>query len=116
MCHVLIIEDEILVAIDLEALLAGLGATSFSFAETEADAIEQARRRRPDLITSDVHLRSGFGPTAVATIQKEAGPVPVIFVTAHPEACKPCGPPTRILDKPIHEARLSEAFLQMAPL
>jgi CheY-like chemotaxis protein len=34
MCHVLIIEDEALVAMDLQVCLEGLGATSFAFAET----------------------------------------------------------------------------------
>jgi CheY-like chemotaxis protein len=47
MCHVLIIEDEALVALHLETILADYGATSFSFAETEAEAVRQARRRLP---------------------------------------------------------------------
>ena len=34
MCHVLIIEDELLIALDLEGLFAQHGATSFAIATT----------------------------------------------------------------------------------
>ncbi len=43
MCHVLIIEDEALIALDLQEMLSSAGATTFSFAETQGDAIEAAR-------------------------------------------------------------------------
>ena len=69
MCHVLIIEDEALIALDLQDILAETGATSFAFAETEQDAIDSARLHRPDVITSDVMLREGTGPRAVEAIQ-----------------------------------------------
>lgn len=114
MCHVLIIEDEALVAMHLEAMLSDHGATSFSFAETEFEAIEAAKRKRPDLITSDVRLRHGTGPRAVATIMRELGHVPVIFITATPEECVPCDPPHRVFGKPVHEAAITAAFRQMA--
>ncbi len=116
MCHVLIIEDEVLVALDLEALLAQQGASSFAFAASEAEAVSEARRRRPELITSDVVLQSGTGPRAVKVIQEELGPLPVIFITATPEACVPCDPPARVLSKPLQEASISQAFRELAPL
>lgn len=116
MCHVLIIEDEALVAMHLEATLADHGATSFAFAETEAEAVEEARRRTPDIITSDVRLRHGTGPRAVEIILREFGPVPVIFITATPEECIPCNPPHRVFGKPLHEPTIAAAFRQMAPV
>ena len=67
MCHVLIIEDEPLVAIDLENVLVEAGATSFAFASSEAEAVEQACARLPHVMTSDVRLTSGTGPAAVAS-------------------------------------------------
>jgi CheY-like chemotaxis protein len=63
MCHVLIIEDEPLVAMDLENVLIEAGATSFAFASTEAEAVEQACARLPRVMTSDVRLTSGTGPS-----------------------------------------------------
>ena len=113
MCHVLVIEDEVLVAMHLEAMLSDCGATSFAFAETEAEAVAAARRTIPGLITSDVRLREGHGPHAVAAILKELGPLPVIFITATPERCIPCDPPARVLSKPVHEMSIVEAFREL---
>ena len=115
MCHVLIIEDEVLIALDLQEMLASAGATTFSFAETERAAIDAARLRRPDVILSDVMLREGTGPKAVATIQRELGPLPVIYVTATPEACAQCDPPARVLTKPVATTAVRAAFRAVAP-
>lgn len=115
MCHVLIIEDEPLIAMDIQDMLGRMGATSFAFAETEDEAIEAARVQRPDVITSDVILREGTGPNAVDCIQSEMGPLPVIFITATPGSCRPCPPPYCILCKPVGPAILSTAFHAVTP-
>lgn len=115
MCHVLIIEDEALIALDLQEMLETAGATTFSFAETESEAVYAARERRPDVIMSDVMLRQGTGPGAVEAIQYEMGPLPVIFITGTPEACRHCGPPAVVLGKPMVEAKVREAFRLVAP-
>ena len=114
MCHILIIEDEILVAMDIRACLAEHGATSFSFADTEADAVAEARLHPPALIMSDVQLLEGTGPRAVQAIQAELGPIPVIFLTGTPEACKPCQHPARVLTKPMHEPTVVRHFRELA--
>jgi CheY-like chemotaxis protein len=111
----LIIEDEALIALDLQEMLETAGATTFSFAETEREAVDAARERRPDVIMSDVMLRQGTGPGAVEAIQYEMGPLPVIFITATPEACGHCGPPTIVLGKPMVDAKVREAFRLVAP-
>jgi len=110
MCHVLIIEDEALIALDLQDMVAAIGAKTFSFAETEREAIDAARAQRPDVILSDVMLREGSGPKAVETIQGEMGPLPVIFITATPETCAAADPHAIVLAKPIVDARVCEAF------
>ena len=116
MCHVLIIEDEALIAMHIEATLADLGATSFAFAETEAEAIREATLRKPALITSDVRLRSGTGPGAIGIILRELGQLPVIYITATPEDCTPCEPTSRVLGKPLDEASIAFAFRELAPI
>jgi CheY-like chemotaxis protein len=115
MCHVLIIEDEPLLAMDLQDLLAGAGATSFDFAVTESEAVNAALQRAPDVITSDVTLLEGTGPAAVTRIHRERGDVPVLFITATPEACHPCSPPGQIITKPINRATVIAAFRAAAP-
>ncbi len=116
MCHVLIIEDEILIALDLQDLLETHGADTFAFASSEAEAIRAARERKPDFITSDVALTKGTGPRAVEVILQEIGPVPVLFITGTPEACSPCPPPARILGKPLSYPAIVSAFQEMAPV
>ena len=115
MCHVLIIEDEPLVAMDLQAMLQDEGATSFAFAATEAEAVEAARAQRPHLITSDVKLLEGTGPSAVQTIVAEQGEMPVIFITATPDECRPRELQATVLRKPLRRVSVVETFRVLAP-
>ena len=87
MCHVLIIEDEALIALDLESLLQRAGATSFSFAASEGEAVAAAREHRPDIITSDVTLLEGTGPGAVEIIRSAMGRIPVLYISGTPPDC-----------------------------
>ena len=116
MCHVLIIEDEALIALDLQGLLEEHGATSFDFASTEAEAVEAAKARRPDFITSDVKLRVGSGPKAVEVIRELFGPVPVVFITGTPEACICSDPSALVFGKPMKDAAITTAFRNLAPI
>lgn len=116
MCHVLIIEDEPFIALNIQMLLEDEGATSFDIAATEADAMAAALTCPPQLITSDVNLVQGKGPIAVQRIFQSLGEIPVIFISATPEQCQPCDPPGIVLPKPVKEGALLDAFRRMAPL
>lgn len=116
MCHVLIIEDEPMIAMLLQDICEEAGATSFMFAATEQDAVMLAQKHRPAVITSDVHLLEGTGPQAVQRIQAEFGDVPVIFITATPADCEPCAPPGIVLTKPVDTRQMLTAFRQLAPI
>ncbi|WP_174298126.1 response regulator [Sphingomonas bacterium] len=116
MCHVLVIEDDFLIADYIVQLVEAAGATSVSQAVTQQEAIDQARQRRPELIMSDVKLVEGTGPLAVKTILFELGPIPVIFVTGTPEDCEPCDARAVILGKPINEREVLHHFRQLAPV
>jgi len=109
-CHVLIIEDEPLIALSIEAVLEDEGVNSIDIAATEDQAIRLARNRRPNLITSDVKLAKGNGPAAVAQILRDLGPVPVIFITAAAEDCERCSPPAIVLGKPFRPGQIAAAF------
>ena len=113
MYHVLIIEDELLIALNIEAILSDNGATSFDFADTEAGAVAAAEIHHPEFIVADVMLKEGAGPAAVQTIRALLGDIPVIFVTGTPEACHPCNPPARVFEKPMNEASIARAFREM---
>lgn len=115
MCHVLVIEDEPMVAMLIQDILEDAGATSFAFAATEQDAVDLAMRQVPELIASDVHLIEGTGPRAVSRIQEHVGAIPVIFITATPDDCRPCNPPGVVLVKPIRPYEVASAFRELAP-
>lgn len=115
MCHVLIIEDEWLVADDLIHLVEEAGATSIATACTEDEAVQAARQHTPAIILSDVKLASGTGPGAVQTILSAQGEVPVIFITGSPEGCQDFAAPSVILPKPIDSGQVIETFKRLAP-
>ncbi len=82
---VLIIEDEPIIAMDIEELVQSCGHNVVGVASTEAEAVEIAERTRPGLILADINLGSGGdGTTAVSRIMRHHY-APVIFVTAYPE-------------------------------
>ena len=110
----LIIEDEPLIALDLQLLLEENGATSSAIATTEDEAVRAAIERRPAFITADVALKHGYGPVAVRTIVESLGYVPVVFITATPDACVGFAPPERVLRKPVSERAVIRAFRELA--
>jgi CheY-like chemotaxis protein len=83
--EVLIIEDEPIIAMDLEALVVDLGHVVTEVARTHKEAIAAIARRKPGLVLADVRLADGSsGLEAVSEILKLYS-VPVIFITAYPE-------------------------------
>ena len=82
---VLIIEDEPLIAMDIEDLVTSLGHRVLGVARTHREAIRMAAERKPQLVLSDIQLADGSsGIDAVNDILKDFD-VPVIFITAFPE-------------------------------
>ena len=82
---VLIIEDEPIIAMDIEELVLGCGHRVVGVASSEAEAVEIARLHQPGLILADINLGAGGdGSSAVARIIRSHY-APVIFVTAYPE-------------------------------
>jgi len=83
--RVLIIEDEPIIALDLEHLMTELGHQVVATAATRDEAVAKARSERPGLVLADINLgEGGSGIDAVSEILKSFN-IPVIFVTAYPE-------------------------------
>ncbi len=83
--QVLIIEDEPIIAMDLEALVIELGHEVINTARTHKEAVAAIRQHKPGLVLADIHLADGSsGLEAVNEILASVN-VPVIFVTAYPE-------------------------------
>ena len=107
--HALIIEDEILVALEVEALLTEQGYSSFDVADTPQSALACAISRPPDLITADFRIVGGTGLEAVEAIEAKLGKIPTVFVTGNGSQITDAS--RSIVDKPISPARLAEACL-----
>jgi DNA-directed RNA polymerase specialized sigma24 family protein len=82
---VLIIEDEMLIALDLEQLVENLGHRTIGIARTRAEAVALAKTRRPGLILADIQLADGSSGLEAVNDLLNSFEVPVIFITAHPE-------------------------------
>ncbi len=82
---VLIIEDEPIIAMDIEELVQNCGHRVVGVASSEAEAIRIAETTRPGLILADINLgQGGDGAQAITQIMRHHR-APVIFVTAYPE-------------------------------
>ena len=106
--HVLIIEDEPVIALELEYLLADLGFRTFDVADCPQDALACARTHRPALITADYRILCGTGVEAVQLIIAAIGDVPVVYVTGNPDLL-PGADRLAIVDKPISAQALAAA-------
>jgi DNA-directed RNA polymerase specialized sigma24 family protein len=83
--NVLIIEDEAIIAADIEALVRELGHTVIGVAATRAEAADLVSESRPGLVLADIQLADGSsGIDAVKDTLTDMD-VPVIFITAFPE-------------------------------
>jgi CheY-like chemotaxis protein len=84
---VLIIEDEPMIAMEIEQLAVGLGHNITAITRTHAEAIASFKNQRPGLVLADIRLADGSsGIDAVNEIFGATDtPPPVIFITAYPE-------------------------------
>ena len=80
--HVLVVENECIVALDLEEILTGMGYT-VSVAVSGEEAIAATTQRKPDVIVMDIRLDGVLDGIQAAEQIKTAMKVPVVFLTAH---------------------------------
>lgn len=111
---VLIIEDEPIIAMDLEGIVTSLGHRVSNVAQTRDEAVSAARSSRPGLVLADIQLADGSsGIDAVKDILSSFS-VPVIFITAFPERLltgeRP--EPTFLITKPFQNDSVRAAISQ----
>ena len=111
---VLIIEDEPVIAADIEALVRELGHRVLDVAATRTEAIAAIAQKTPGLVLADIQLADGSsGVDAVKDILQRFN-VPVIFITAFPERLltgeRP--EPTFLITKPFQPETVKAAIGQ----
>ncbi|HEU4475366.1 MAG TPA: response regulator [Methyloceanibacter sp.] len=82
---VLIIEDEPMIAMDLESIVEGLGHRVTAVARTHAEAVKAVERHKPGLVLADIQLADGSSGLDAVNEMLGAIEVPVIFITAYPD-------------------------------
>jgi DNA-binding response OmpR family regulator len=116
----LIVEDEILIALGLEADLSDLGYDVRGLAANARDALSIAMDDTPDIAVIDVYLNGARDGIETARMLRELCGVPVVFVTAYSdeegiaERIERQVPGAPILNKPLYGHRLAAAINEVA--
>ena len=80
---VLVVEDERLVAIDLQQTLLHMGYDAYAVAASADEALSRAAERRPDIVLMDIRIKGTRDGVETAALLRGAHDVPIIYVTAH---------------------------------
>ncbi|WP_086608591.1 response regulator [Erythrobacter donghaensis] len=111
---VLIIEDEPLIAMQLEDLVTSIGHTVSGTAATRTQARAAVAEAMPGLVLADIQLADGSSGLDAVDDILAVGSMPVIFITAYPERLltgdRP--EPTYLVTKPFQEATVRAAISQ----
>lgn len=81
--RLLIVEDERIVAADLEAILDSLGYDVLGSVESARKAIREAEQSRPDLVLMDIQLEGSMDGIAAAEEIRHRHSIPIVFLTAN---------------------------------
>ena len=113
--RVLIIEDEPIIAMDIETIVRDLGHEVTGVAVTRDEDVALAMEDRPGLVLADIQLADGSsGIDAVNELLGSLGDIPVIFITAFPERLltgdRP--EPAFLISKPYSEEQVRSAVSQ----
>ncbi|MBI2918669.1 MAG: response regulator [Chloroflexi bacterium] len=96
--RILVVEDESIVSMDMQAQLRALGYDLVGATSDSNEAIKQARESRPDLVLMDIHLADGMdGIEAAGEIWSRLN-IPVVYVTAYSD------------EETLHRAKVTEPF------
>jgi CheY-like chemotaxis protein len=101
--RILIVEDEYIVAADLEMKLVRMGYQVVGSAVNGQEAIVLADKHRPDVVLMDIQLQGPLNGTEAANAIRTKRSTPIIFVTAFTGLL-----PRDTQDEAIHEMCLSK--------
>ena len=83
MSKILVVEDEAIILLQLEEILNSTGYTVAGLAASGEDAIEKARRLKPDLVLMDIVMPGRLNGIEAAKIITGELDIPVVFVTSY---------------------------------
>lgn len=111
---VLIVEDELIIAMMMEKMIQNMGHTVLAKVTKGKDAIQAAKDHNPDIILMDIRLQGEMdGIEAMSEIRQDSD-VPVIFVTGNSDETYRKrveeSDPLDFLTKPITISDLNRSF------
>ncbi len=96
--QILIVEDESIVAKDIQNSLKNLGYGVLGVSTSGEKAIEEIETKKPDLVLMDIMLKGGMSGVEAANIIRERFNIPVVFLTAYAD------------DSTVNKAKLAEPY------
>src|SRR5579871_1627690 len=84
--RILLVEDEKVVAADIEECVKSLGYEVVGAAATGTQALRLAVQTEPDLVLMDIKLKGSLDGIEVAGALYEQLQIPVVYLTAHADA------------------------------
>jgi PAS domain S-box-containing protein len=80
---ILIVEDERIVAQDLQETLGEMGYDAYAVASSCDEAMARARERKPDVVLMDIRIKGPIDGIDTAEMLRAAFSVPVVYLTSH---------------------------------
>ena len=117
--HALIVEDEVMIALGLQADLEALGFEVSGLAANASEAMSLAMNDKPDLVVMDIYLNGARDGIEAARSIREIFGTQIIFVTAYTdddgiiERIHQQVPDAPVLPKPLYGNRLANAIEQL---
>jgi CheY-like chemotaxis protein/DNA-binding PadR family transcriptional regulator len=83
MSKVLVVDDEAIITMQLEERLSAMGYTVAGMAASGEEAVDKARRQRPDIVLMDIVMPGRMNGIEAAKIITDELDIPVVFVTSY---------------------------------
>ncbi len=96
--QIMVVEDEGIVAMDIETRLKSLGYAVPAMASSGEEAIEKAANTRPDLVLMDIKLKGATDGVEAAEQIRDRFDIPVVYLTAYVD------------DDTLQRAKVTEPF------
>lgn len=116
--RILIVEDEMILALELEMRLQSKGFDNIKCAYTGEEAVEFAVTFKPDVILMDIMLRGKINGIEAARLIMQINKIPIIYITGNDHLKKDkkllATKPAAILSKPCSDWELFEVIEKSA--
>src|SRR5947207_3087351 len=96
--RILVVEDESVVATDIEDSLRNLGYEIVATVQSGEEAMKEAEKGRPDLVLMDIRLKGSIDGVTAAAFVHESLHIPVVFLTAYAD------------EKTLQRAKITEPY------